>query len=109
MSKHPTLMIPDLCQTHQYLLVKQAGYGPGDTWRALIVASQIALFQAATCDPKTHERIGADILRLPELGCLACYKPDAFGSIVEVAKTHDLKDIKDLGESWINEAKKQHD
>ena len=67
----------------------------------MIIAAQIALFQAATHDPKTHDRIGGLIERLPELGCLACYKPDAFGEIVEAAKTHDLGAIKALGESWL--------
>ena len=96
--------MPDMCQTHQHLLVKQAGYSVNDAWQALIITSQVALFQAATCDPKTHQKIGGDILRLPELGCLACYKPDAFGEIVEAAKTHDLGAIKKLGEGWVQES-----
>lgn len=94
-------MLPDLCPLHQRLLVTQAGYGPNDPWRSVIIATQIALFQAATADPKTYARIGGRIERLPELGCLACYKPDAFGQIVEAAKTHDLGAIKVLGESWV--------
>ncbi len=100
----PQITMPDMCQKHQYLLVRQSGYSPTDPWRALIISSQIALFKAATCDPKTHQLIGTDITKLPTLGCLACYKPDAFGEIVEAAKTHDLGRIKSLGERWVHEA-----
>lgn len=100
----PNIILPNMCQTHQGLLVHQARYSRKDPWRALIVSVQVALFQAAMCDPKTHERIGGDIARLPELGCLACYRPDAFGEIVETAKAHDLGQIKALGERWVHEA-----
>lgn len=99
------IMPADMCHKHQALLVHQAGYGPDDTWQALIVVAQVVLFQAATCDQQTHARIGNDISRIGELGCLACYKPDAFGEVVEVAKTHNLKNIKELGERWIEAAR----
>lgn len=98
------IVLPEMCNTHQYLLVKQAGYSPSDPWRALVIASQITLFEAATCDPKTHEKIGDDITNIVSLGCLACYKPDAFGEIVEAAKSHDIGKIKALGEKWVREA-----
>lgn len=101
----PTIMVPDMCKKHQSLLVHQANYKPDDSWRVLIVAAQIALFQAATTDPKTHEKIGDDITKIGELGCLACYKPDAFGSIAETAKYHDIKEIKALGEKWLQDSK----
>ena len=97
---NPKIVLPDMCQLHQHLLVKQAGYSPDSPWRSVIIAAQIALFQATTADPTTYERIDGRIERLAELGCLACYKPDAFGEIVEAAKTHDLGVIKVLGESW---------
>lgn len=100
MADRPTIELPMLCKTHQSLLVHQAGYTPADPWRALTIATQIALFQAATADPATHARTGGLIARLPALGCLACYKPDAFGEIVEAAKTKDLGAIKRLGEAW---------
>lgn len=99
------VMVPDMCQKHQFLLVKQAGYAESDPWRALVLASQIALFQAATVDDRTHKRLGGDITRLSEIGCLACYKPDAFGEVVEAAKSRDLGVIKKLGEKWIANAK----
>lgn len=102
-TEKPQIVMPPMCAKHQSLLVHQAGYTPDDPWRALVIASQITLFQAATCDPKTHEKIGDDITRLPELGCLACYKPDAFGEVVEAAKTKDLGKIKALGERWVAE------
>ena len=101
----PQIVMPEMCYTHQYLLVQQAGYTPDDPWQALIIASQVALFQAATADPKTHEKLGGDVTRIPELGCLACYKPDAFGEVVQASMSHDLGEIKALGEKWVAEAK----
>lgn len=97
-----TIQVPDMCKLYQSLLIHQAKYSRTDPWRALIVISQAALFQAATADPLLHERIGNDITRITEIGCLACFKPDAFGEIVEAAKDkHDTSAIKCLGESWI--------
>jgi hypothetical protein len=94
--------IPNMCQMHQSLLVHQASYGPDDPWRVLIVMAQVALFQAATADPYFHERTGGDIFRTSEIGCLACFKPDAFGEIVEAAKDKNNPGaIKRLGESWL--------
>jgi len=101
-NERPQINLADMCQTHQHLLVKQAGYSPRDPWRALIVSSQVALFQAAMSDPKTHKKIGDDITGISGLGCLACYKPDAFGEIVEAAKSHDIGKIKELGERWVH-------
>lgn len=103
-SKQPVIHMPPLCQTHRVLLVRQARYGPTDPWLALEVATTMVLFQGATCDPKIHEELGGDITNMPKLGCLACRKPDLFGEIVEVAKTHDLGAIKRLGEKWIAES-----
>jgi PRTRC genetic system protein C len=99
------ITLPQMCQKHQHLLTRQAGYGPEDPWQALLIASQIALFQAATADERTYRRIGGEIAKLPSIGCLACYKPDAFGEVVEAAKTKDLGAIKRLGESWVSAAK----
>lgn len=99
----PLIVVPQMCTTHRSLLVHQAGYGPNDTWRALVIASNIVLFQAATADPQTWARID-DVTKIGELGCLACYKPDAFGEVVEAAKSHDLGQIKALGERWLKES-----
>lgn len=95
------MQMADICKKHQILLVKQTKFSPKDPWQALIVVTQIALFQAATADKKTYGRIDGDITKLPSLGCLACYKPDAFGEIVEAAKSHDLGKVKALGEGWV--------
>lgn len=96
-----TIEVASLCQRHQYLLCAQAGYRPRDPWRAMLVASNIALFQAATTDPSVWQKCGGDAARLKDLGCLACLKPDSFGEVVEAAKTHDLGRIRALGESWV--------
>lgn len=96
-----------MCPLHQRLLVMSANYSPQDPWMALFVATQVALFQGATADPKTHERLGGDITRIGELGCLACYKPDLFVKIVDAARTHDLGKVKTLGEQWVLDAQKK--
>lgn len=101
------IAIPDLCQKHQWLLVKQARYKETDPWRALVIITNIALFQAVTSDGVSYARIGGDVARIGELGCLACHKPDAFGQIVEAAKTRELGAIKALGERWVEEGQKR--
>jgi len=98
--------VPQICDMHQSLLVHQAGYREVDPWRALVIVTNIVLFQASTADPQTHQRIGDDITRIGELGCLACYKPDVFGEIVEAAKTHDLGQIKAIGERYVKAAER---
>jgi hypothetical protein len=95
------IVLPDMCQRHQSLLVRQAGISPSGPWRALIIMAQMALFQGATADPSLHARIDGDLSRLGEVGCLACFKPDRFGEIVEAAKSREPGAIKALGESWV--------
>lgn len=98
----PRINVPDMCPLHQSLLVHQAGYTRDDPWRVLVIMAQIALFQAATCDATFYERVGGDLGRIGDVGCLACFKPDAFGEIVEAAKNKaDRGAIKRLGESWV--------
>ena len=94
----------ELCDKHQALLIHQAKYLETDPWRALLIAAQIVLFQAATCHSNLKNRIGEDITKIGEVGCLACFNPAAFGELVEVAKAHDIKKIKELGDKWVNEA-----
>jgi len=103
---NPTILIPDMCNNHQVELIRGAGYTSADPWRALIVASQIALFQAATIDPETHKKIQGEITLIGTLGCLACYKPAAFAEIIEAGKSHELGRIKALGEKWVADAAK---
>lgn len=70
--------------------------------------AQIALFQAASADPTFHARLGGDVGRIDEVGCLACFKPDAFGEIVEAAKRKDdTGAIKRLGEAWVSRARER--
>lgn len=102
-TERPLIRVADMCPRHQHLLVTQAQYTPDDAWRALIIVAQIALMQAATCDPATHEKTAGDLGKLEALGCLACLKPDAFGEIVETAKLHDFGKIKALGEQWVKD------
>lgn len=99
-----------LCSTHRWLLVTQAGFRPKDPWMALEIASQVALFQACTTDDKIWAKLGGDLHRLPEIGCMACAKPDAFGEIVAAARRRDahgaIGAIKALGDAWIAAARK---
>ena len=102
------IMMPDMCQKHQYLLVHQAGYKRTDPWQALIIMSNIALFQAATTDDRLYKKMGGDVRKITTLGCLACQKPDAFGEIVEAAKSNEVGAIKALGEKWVNAWNERH-
>lgn len=105
MTDQQRIDVPNMCAQHQSLLVHQAHYAPHEPWRVLIVMAQIALLQAATADPSLYERLGGTLDRIDEIGCLACFKPDAFGAIVEAAKNkHDRAAIKRLGESWVKPA-----
>ena len=100
------IKIPDLCRNHLARLVRGARYSESDPWRALTIAAQIALFQAATADEAIQMRCGGDATEIGELGCLACLKPDAFAQIVVIArKSKDLTGIKELGESWVHAAR----
>jgi hypothetical protein len=103
MSDRPRIEVSNLCKKHQWLLVQQAGYREQDPWRSLVIMAQIALFQATTTDPEFWKHVGDDVTRLPEIGCLACFKPDKFGEIVEAAKLERTNpgSIKRLGESWV--------
>lgn len=101
MTDEPRINIPDMCKMHQSLLVHQVGVPESGPWRSLIIMAQIALFQGATADPTFYERLGGDLGRIGEIGCLACFKPDRFGEIVEAVKSTDAGAIKRLGESWL--------
>jgi hypothetical protein len=103
----PQVELPQMCAKHQSLLVMQAKYKESDPWRALIIMAQVALFQGAVVDPATWDKVEGDVLKLKALGCLACYKPDRFGEIVEEAKKKELGAIKALGDSWVEAAKAQ--
>lgn len=91
--------VPAMCMKHQSLLVHQVGVTKDGPWRSLIIMAQIALFQAATAREGTYEKLGGDITRLKQLGCLACYQPDRFGEIVAAAQKGES--IKELGEKWV--------
>ena len=106
MTNEPRIIVPDMCRMHQSLLVHQAGVPESGPWRSLIIMAQIALFQGATADPTFHERLGGDLNRIGEIGCLACFTPDRFGEIVEVAKSTDAGAIKRLGELWVTQGAK---
>lgn len=108
---NPQIQIADLCKTHQVLLVRQTGYGPQDPWQALLISTQISLFQGATADNKVHAQIGGDITRIGELGCLACRKPDLFGTLIDTVqkakRAEHIGAIKALGERWATEGAKK--
>src|SRR5678809_799238 len=97
----PTVVVPDMCQLHQSLLVHQAGFSRTDPWQALIIVAQVALFHAATEDPTLRPKLGGDLMRIGEIGCLACFKPDVFGGIVVAAQAGGLDAIKRMVEPFL--------
>lgn len=105
--KRPAIQVPDMCQTHQRLLLQQTRLGPTDPWRAHIIVAQIVLFQGATARQETYERIGGDVTRIKELGCLACYQPDTFGEIVQAMQQRGIDAAKELGERFVAEGTKK--
>lgn len=104
-----SVALPNMCNRHQTLLVRQCGYGPDDPWRSLLIATQIALFQGASTDPKVHAETQGKVENFSGLGCLACRKPDLFGQLIDKVQrtfpreTH-LSAIKSLGEEWVRSA-----
>lgn len=75
-----------------------------------MIATQIALFQGATCDPKIHFETGGDATKVSKLGCLGCRKPDLFGQLIDKVQKTFPRDahigaIKALGERWIADAR----
>jgi hypothetical protein len=101
-----TITVPDMCQLHQRLLVDQVGVGPGGPWRAYIIVAQVALFQAATAHPTTYNRIGGDVSRISELGCLACDRPDAFGEIIAAFQAGGVAAVKAWGDAVVQNGAK---
>lgn len=104
MTDRTKITVPDMCQKHQWLLVRQAGIGPEGPWRSAIIACQIALFQGTTAHPDTFAKIGDDVTRIAELGCLACYRPDTFGQVVAAWQAGGMGAVKALGERLVDEA-----
>lgn len=100
--------IPDMCMTHKTLLVRQCDYGPNDAWIALLIATQAALFQGATADPKVRAETRGNLKNMMSIGCLACRKPDLFGTVIDMVqkspRTRHISAIKALGERWVAEA-----
>lgn len=99
-NERPTVMVPAICDKHKTLLLQQLGIGREGPWQSTIVAAQITLFQGAAAHPSTHERIGDDITRITELGCLACDRPEVFGEAVNAWKQGGLGAVKALGDRY---------
>lgn len=102
----PQITVPQMCQKHQRLLLDQVGIGPDGPWRSTIVCVQLTLFQGATAHPSTYDRIGGDVTRIGELGCLACDRPDVFGAAVQAFQHGGIGAVKALGERLIEAAAK---
>lgn len=104
--EHEVIEPAQLCYKHQHELVHRARYAESDPWQALMIAAQIVLFQAASCNDQFYKDIEGDITRIGELGCLACKQPKIFNEVIKAAKTKDIGKIKELGDKYIAEAKK---
>lgn len=108
---NPVINVPPMCNTHRVLLVRQCAYRPQDPWRALELATQIALFQGASADSKVFEEVYGQLENFRHLGCLACRKPDLFGTLIDTVQRTFPRDahigaIKKLGEQWVAQATK---
>lgn len=108
---NPQIEIPPMCLNHRTILVQDAGFKVSDPWQSLELITQVALFQIATSQKITHDRIGEDITKIKELGCLACWSPAEFSKITEMASKLK-KDvsvfapvIKQYGESFVLKTK----
>lgn len=97
----PLITLPELCKLHQRLLIEQTGYTRDDSWRSLMIMTNLALFQASTADDTFYDKLGGNLDRIAEIGCLACFKPDKFGEIVDTVIHKGQSAIKALGESWL--------
>ena len=106
MSAHPQVLIPDMCKLHQSLLIQQVGIPESGPWRVAIIAAQVTLFQGTTAKKSTWDRLGGDVGRIGELGCLACYSPDVFGQVVHAFQTGGFAAVKALGERICEEGQK---
>ncbi len=107
MNEHeqPRITVPQMCQLHQRLLVDQLEIGPDGPWRSHILVAQITLFQATTAHPSTYKQIDGDVQRIEELGCLACFRPDAFGEIIQAFQQGGIGAVKALGEKYVTKPK----
>lgn len=76
------------------------------------MVATISLFQGITRFASTWERLGGDVTRISELGCLACYRPDVFGEIIyagecggDASAVFDA--IKALSDGWLKEGREK--
>lgn len=100
----PQVKIDAMCQRHAAALVGHLRFREDDPWRALTIATQIALFQGHTARVPAATTPDA----LSKLGCLACRHPDLFEAIIDAAQKVPLDQriaaIKALGERWVQDA-----
>lgn len=105
--KNPQILVPEMCKTHQGLLIGQVGIPESGPWRVAIIIAQVALFQGTTAHPDTYPRLDGDVMNIGRLGCLACFRPDCFGEIVaamQAGPEWGFDKVKALGEKWVNDA-----
>jgi hypothetical protein len=99
-SEEPTrIEVPSLCRRHQVETVRRLQVGPEGPWRATIIMTQIALFQACTARD-LHARTGGDLTKVPSVGCLACFDPEAFRDVTSAG----MSGIKAKGEGYVERA-----
>lgn len=98
------IMLPEMCLTHQKLLVEKAEVPESGPWRSLLIVAQIALFQAATTDEKVYKEIGGDVKNITKIGCIACRKGPQFWDVIDTYKANGLAGVKALGEKWVEES-----
>ena len=63
-----------------------------------------AMFQGVSTEQKIWKRVGGDVTRFSELGCLACLSPGRFDTVLNEAKKKGIGGVKALGEKWVMES-----
>ncbi len=94
------IVMPPFCAGHNHEIVHEAKYSETDPWRALIVITQVAMFQGMTTTPSVHKRVGGDVTKIATLGCFACRLPGKWKEVIRASKV-SLEAIKELGEKWV--------
>lgn len=90
--------IPELCKMHQAKVVHGLGLKPEDSWQMTLMAVQLAAFRATTFDERFLKRTEGKAenfsVVLGELGCLACWQPEAYRQAMAILRhDHDWKPL----------------
>ena len=100
------IKIPEFCYRHAHEIVHSAKFKPDDQWQALLIISNVAMFQGASATPSVWKKIDGDASRFTGLGCLACCLPFKYRAVLTHIRRPQTKDdlltgLKQLGMKWV--------